>query len=142
MAAHFEDEVRRRLGATGAHFVHRQNRFTIGVANLLLRLKKVNAEYRTRNLPTQTSREYDAQLPLPSLPDFPRLTLGYRLSALGDQLLDVALVYAHGPRVEWVESLLAAPSAVQLPLRPARPSRQRVRVRPSARPSNESNGEG
>lgn len=140
MCAQFEDEARSRLSNTGAAFIKRHDRFMIGLANTLVRLKKVNADYQTSNHETHTSRDYDRQIPLPGLPDLPRLTLAYRVSELGDKLLDVALVYARGRSVLWVEPLLAGPSVQQLPLREPRRT-GRVKIRPASRPKSENDGE-
>lgn len=144
MTAHFEDEVRQRLGHTGAAFIDRSNRFTVGFGNLLVRLKKVSADYRTRNYPTETSKMYDRQLHLPELPDVPRLTLGYRVSSMGDRLLEIVLIYARGSQVVWVSALEGAATVVeQLPLRQTQPARtRRVRVRPNAKAPSKKTEEG
>jgi hypothetical protein len=52
--------------------------------SVVIRLKKMDEDGRSRNYPTQQAQDYDAQLELPGLPSPPvRLTAGYWLDATG-----------------------------------------------------------
>ena len=67
-------------------------------ANVVIRLKKMDEDGKTRNYPTKQARDYDAQRQLPDLPLPPvRLTAGYWLDATGP-IITGPLQFARGRR--------------------------------------------
>jgi len=130
---HVEDEIRTALsGVPGVNILDKDGRFLVGFSGLLLRFKKVDSEYRTRNYRTPSSVRFDRQERLPGIGDFPRLTVGYRLGRLADKLLEIVVIYAKGRRVDFVLPLAGNAAPTQLPLRPAASQPARVRVRSTA----------
>lgn len=52
---------------------------------MVVRLKKMDEDGRTRNYPTKQAKVFDRQLELPDLPSPPvRLTAGYYLDKMGE----------------------------------------------------------
>lgn len=69
-------------------------------ANVVIRLKKMDEDGKTRNYPTKQARDYDAQRELPDLPLPPvRLTAGYWLDATGQIINRVQIARPNGRRV-------------------------------------------
>lgn len=69
-------------------------------ANVVIRLKKMDEDGKTRNYPTKQARDYDAQRQLPDLPLPPvRLTAGYWLDATGQIINRVQIARPNGRRV-------------------------------------------
>lgn len=68
----------------------------------LLRFKKVDANGRSSNYPTQQQQDYDDQLPIPDLPDpAVRLTAGYELAPAGVGLNRVIISRPVGKGILW-----------------------------------------
>lgn len=146
-----EQEVRLRFGAASdVRIVERGQRFLLGVkGRLLLRFKKVDAEFRTRTYPTRTACAFDAQGKLAIFEehaDLPRVTLGYQLNRLATHINEVALVFAVGSEVRWHEPLLHVGPVQQLLVPPtqaapaANASRPRRVIIKQPRPAQESEG--
>lgn len=142
MSSMFEDEARTRvMSMPGVAAISRGRGFLLGFKGVLVRFKKVDHEYRTRNYPTRGSLRFDQQLPIEGVPPHPRVTLGYRLNRLGTAVVDLALVFSMGQKVLWVHQLAGSAAVTQLPLVPlaapvatpavALQARKRVKVRRS-----------
>lgn len=68
-------------------------------ANIVVRLKKMDEDGRSRNYPTKQAKAYDAQEELPNLPIPPvRLTAGYWLDATGQVINRVQIARPDGKR--------------------------------------------
>jgi hypothetical protein len=66
-------------------------------ANVVIRLKKMDEDGKSRNYPTKQARKFDAQLELPDLPLPPvRLTAGYWLDATGQIINRVQIARPNG----------------------------------------------
>jgi hypothetical protein len=69
-------------------------------ANVVIRLKKMDEDGKSRNYPTQQAMDYDAQRELPGLPLPPvRLTAGYWLDVTGQIINRVQVARPNGQRV-------------------------------------------
>lgn len=69
-------------------------------ANVVIRLKKMDEDGKSRNYPTKQAQDYDAQRQLPGLPLPPvRLTAGYWLDATGRVINRVQIARPAGKRV-------------------------------------------
>ena len=69
-------------------------------ANVVVRLKKMDEDGKSRNYPTKQAKDYDAQLELPGLPLPPvRLTAGYWLDATGQIINRVQIARPDGRRL-------------------------------------------
>lgn len=77
-------------------------------ANIVIRLKKMDEDGRSRNYPTKQAKAYDAQLELPGLPLPPvRLTAGYWLDAIGQIINRVQIARPDGRRVPtWCAAII------------------------------------
>jgi hypothetical protein len=107
----------------------------INVKNsLLLRFKKLDAKKHSRNIPTQQSFLFRAQLELPGIPaELTHLEAGYVLNELQTGLDGVYITCPNGNRLEWFIDLtsLARANVVSIP-RSAAPQAgaARKRIRP------------
>lgn len=69
-------------------------------ADVVIRLKKMDEDGKTRNYPTKQAKDYDAQLQLPELPLPPvRLAAGYWLDATGQMINRVQIARPNGKMV-------------------------------------------
>lgn len=69
-------------------------------ANVVIRLKKMDEDGKSRNYPTKQAKDYDAQFELPGLPLPPvRLTAGYWLDATGQIINRVQIARPNGRRL-------------------------------------------
>jgi hypothetical protein len=69
-------------------------------ANVVVRLKKMDEDGKTRNYPTKQAMDYDAQRELPDLPMPPdRLTAGYWLDATSQIINRVQIARPNGQRL-------------------------------------------
>lgn len=69
-------------------------------ANVVIRLKKMDEDGKSRNYPTKQAKDYDAQRELPGLPLPPvRLTAGYWLDATGHLINRVQIARPAGRRL-------------------------------------------
>jgi hypothetical protein len=69
-------------------------------ANVVIRLKKMDEDGKSRNYPTKQAKDYDAQRELPGLPLPPvRLTAGYWLDATGQIINRVQIARPDGRRL-------------------------------------------
>ncbi len=77
-------------------------------ANVVIRLKKMDEDGKSRNYPTQQARDYDAQRDLPGLPSPPvRLTAGYWLDPTGQIINRVQIARPNGQRSpEWCAAIV------------------------------------
>ncbi|MCC8957862.1 hypothetical protein H8B02_31860 [Bradyrhizobium sp. Pear77] len=80
-------------------------------ANVVIRLKKMDEDGRTRNYPTKQARDYDAQRELPELPLPPvRLTAGYWLDATGQIINRVQIARPNGKLAPtWCAAIIPPP---------------------------------
>lgn len=71
-------------------------------ADVIIRLKKMDEDGRTRNYPTKQAKDFDRQMDLPGLPSPPlRLAVGYLLDAAGG-FVRSQIAMPHGQkRTEW-----------------------------------------
>lgn len=75
-------------------------------ANVVVRLKKMDEDGRSRNYPTKQAKDFDAQLPLPGLPSPPvRLTVGYLLDPLGS-LVRAQIARPDGMEPMWCGAII------------------------------------
>ena len=72
-------------------------------ADVVVRLKKMDEDGRTRNYPTKQARDFDLQMDLPELPSPPlRLAAGYWLDETGTQFVRAQIAMPLGrKRTEW-----------------------------------------
>lgn len=71
-------------------------------ADVVIRLKKMDEDGKTRNYPTKQAKAFDGQLELPGLPSPPvRLTAGYLLDATGAQMVRSQISMPQGREVQW-----------------------------------------
>jgi hypothetical protein len=85
--------------------------------SLLLRFKKLDAEKRSRNIPTQQTHLFRAQLELPGIPaELTHLEAGYVLNELQTALDGVYITCPNGNRLEWFMDLTSLPGANVVPL--------------------------
>lgn len=72
-------------------------------ADVVVRLKKMDEDGRTRNYPTRQAKSFDLQLDLPDLPMPPlRLTAGYLLDATGTEFIRSQIAMPLGrKRTDW-----------------------------------------
>ena len=77
-------------------------------ANVVIRLKKMDEDGRSRNYPTKQAKDYDAQKELPGLPLPPvRLTAGYWLDATGQIINRVQIARPDGRRAPaWCAAII------------------------------------
>ena len=76
-------------------------------AGVVIRLKKMDEDGRTRNYPTKQAKAFDRQMTLPGLPSPPvRLTAGYLLDATGAQLLRSQISRPQGREVQWCVAVI------------------------------------
>jgi hypothetical protein len=69
-------------------------------ASVVLRLKKMDEDGKSRNYPTKQAQDYDAQRELPGLPLPPvRLTAGYWLDRTGQMINRVQIARPNGRRL-------------------------------------------
>lgn len=79
-------------------------------ADVVIRLKKMDEDGRTRSYPTKQARDFDRQLDLPDLPSPPlRLTAGYLLDPSGSVLVrsQIAMPISH-KRTDWCVAIVPA----------------------------------
>jgi hypothetical protein len=76
--------------------------------NVVIRLKKMDEDGRSRNYPTKQAKAYDAQLELPGLPlPSVRLTAGYWLDATGQIINRVQIARPDGRRAPtWCAAII------------------------------------
>ncbi|MCW5696815.1 MAG: hypothetical protein KIS96_08790 [Bauldia sp.] len=78
-------------------------------ANVVVRLKKMDEDGRSRSYPTKQAKDFDNQLELPGLPAAPvRLTAGYLLDRTGTQIERAQIARPIGKRTEWCAAILPA----------------------------------
>lgn len=96
------DEARKRLCMRdGIQVTESAGRSLFEVdGRLLLHFKKLNSGLRTSNYPTQQALLFARQLTLPSMPELPRLTVGYRLDRAA-QFVGVFVVFLVGKALRW-----------------------------------------
>jgi hypothetical protein len=71
-------------------------------ADVVIRLKKMDEDGRSRNYPTKQAKAFDGQMELPGLPSPPiRLTAGYLLDATGTELIRSQISLPLGREIEW-----------------------------------------
>jgi hypothetical protein len=119
-------------GVRGISFAKVRGLFLVNYRGLVvLRFKKLDRALRSRSNQTQQSMSFLNQWPLPSMPDAAtRLQAGYQLNSLRTAIDACLVVCPNGQRVEWSWELggIAAQPPAQVPLRPASPTRVRVKV--------------
>lgn len=105
-----ERELRTQLGAhpdlkfspVGA------DRFGIRIKEtVLIRFKKINDALTTSNVRTSRSEKFDRQLDLPGLPQMPRITIGYRLTADNASITALWVALFKGTKRLWHYELVA-----------------------------------
>jgi hypothetical protein len=77
-------------------------------ANVVIRLKKMDEDGKSRNYPTKQAKAFDAQRELPGLPLPPiRLTVGYWLDATGQIIRRVQIARPDGRRApSWCAAII------------------------------------
>jgi hypothetical protein len=100
---HMHAEADRKLiGRDGIHPIDYRGGLRLWLydrANVVIRLKKMDEDGRSRNYPTKQAKDYDAQRELPGLPLPPvRLTAGYWLDATGQIINRVQIARPNGRR--------------------------------------------
>jgi hypothetical protein len=90
------------------------------VKSILVRFKYLDQELHTHNYPTQTSIEYDEQMPLPGIPPGIRVSVGYRPNQDETAITGVFAVWSVGLQKLWVRELdkVAADVTPVLPITP------------------------
>ncbi|WP_143748396.1 hypothetical protein [Mesorhizobium carmichaelinearum] len=120
-----EHDVRAQAACTYAHMVAEGDRRFIGRprvrtmdlrglklwhfedADVVVRLKKMDEDGRTRNYPTKQAKDFDRQLELPGLPSPPiRLTAGYVLDATGTGLVRSQIAMPAGRDALWCVAIV------------------------------------
>ena len=101
---HMQSEANRRLaGRNGIRPMVYKGGLKVWLyeaANVVIRLKKMDEDGKTRNYPTKQAKAYDAQRELPGLPIPPiRLTVGYWLDPTGLSINRVQIARPDGRRV-------------------------------------------
>jgi hypothetical protein len=87
--------------------------------SLLLRFKKLDAEKRSRNIPTQQTYLFRAQLELPGIPaELTHIEAGYVLNELQTMLDGIYITCPNGKRLEWFIDLTSLLGANVVPLSP------------------------
>jgi hypothetical protein len=140
-----ETLLRERLGSTPAVEFARpgRDRFWMIVRRdrrrALVRIKKLNTDFTTNNVRTETAVAFDRQMDLDHVPKGARITLGYRLDAHGQSLVDVWILLLDGQHVLWKYEI-ASPNpgggAVVVPQQPKLPfpaTGTRLKLKPTAR---------
>ena len=88
------------IDVRGLRVLNFQDRFVLRVG------KKLDAEGRHRNYPTQQQRDFDDQLPLPELPEAAiRLTCGYEPDPSFTSLNRVIVACPMGRGIEWAAAV-------------------------------------
>jgi hypothetical protein len=91
---------RRFIGRDGIRLIDYRGSLKLWLfeqANVVIRLKKMDEDGKSRNYPTKQARDYDAQRQLPGLPLPPvRLTAGYWLDATGQIINRVQIARPNG----------------------------------------------
>lgn len=82
-------------------------------ARLIVQFKKLTQDFVTVNNPTPASLTFDRQQPIDDFPTWPRLTVGYQLSAYGTSL-EMYLAYIIGDECIWYHNLESAESSIML----------------------------
>ncbi len=115
-----ELDVRAQAACTYAHMVAEADRRFVGRpgvrtldirglklwhfedADVVVRLKKMDEDGRSRNYPTKQAKTFDRQMELPGLPSPPlRLTAGYLLDATGTGLVRSQIAMPLGREADW-----------------------------------------
>lgn len=82
---------------------------------LVVQIRKLTANLRTRNIETETSKDFDKQLALAEYPDCPRLTLGYKFGNYHTDLSEVLLVFNVGNQNQWYYDLRTNEHSLEIP---------------------------
>jgi hypothetical protein len=90
------------------------------VKSILVRFKFLDQELRTHNYPTQTSIQYDRQMPLADIPPGIRVSVGYRPNQNETAIAGVFAVWSVGFQKLWVRELdkVEADVTPVLPIKP------------------------
>lgn len=144
---HMVAEARRRLGGKpGVVLCDNRGFLTIHIGSeFVIRLKKLDARGKSRNVPTRQQWLWSRQRHMFGLGQETRVTAGYQLNALATGILDIKLVCPNGGGNAWGFSVLkegdngtqtssivplptAPPSETVLKVNPARARRRKGRV--------------
>lgn len=87
-----------------------------GDVGMIVQIKKLDKERRTRNIPTREARRFASQQPLKGIPIGPRITIGYRLINDGTDLVVEAVYWRSGRKSEWHFPLLGDVVVQQMPM--------------------------
>jgi hypothetical protein len=105
-------EIRARLdGRPGVNLIDgavgaANGRFLVEVdRRYILQVKKLTEDFRTRNNRTDASDDFDSQRSIPTLPDYPRLTLGYKLDDYRTTITGIFVAYNIGDENVWYQDL-------------------------------------
>ena len=130
-------EARRRFHNVPGVNVTAQGRMVVLVFGgiLILRFKKIDRNFRTRNVPTRQAQRFQYQMEMEGLP--PEATVvvaGYLLTALQDAVHGNWLVCSYGTGLEWkipLDSLTSSsPALLQTAPDPARPPVRSAKIQP------------
>ena len=93
-----------------------RHRFLLVIDDVLVvQIRKLTANLRTRNIETETSKDFDRQLSLAEYPDYPRLTLGYQFTDYHTDLSEILLVFNVGNHNQWYYDLRTNEHSLEMP---------------------------
>lgn len=83
-------------------------------ADVVIRMKKMDEDGRSRNYPTKQAKDFDRQMELPGLPAPPaRLTAGYLLEATGTDIVRSQIAKPSGREVLWCAAIVPREDRVE-----------------------------
>ena len=95
-----------------------RHRFLLVIDDVLVvQIRKLTANLRTRNIETETSKDFDRQLSLAEYPDCPRLTLGYKFGDYHTNLSEVLLVFNVENQNQWYYDLRTHEHSLEIPFK-------------------------
>ena len=110
------EEIRQRIAhQPRIKAVEKYDRFLLEVGErFLIQFKKLGPDFRTSNIPTRTSLDFDLQFGLEGI-RLPRVTLGYQPDEFWLELKSVWLVFNIGKENIWFHNLSGDSSTESLP---------------------------
>ncbi len=103
-------EARKRFfNDSGVQLVTRRGLFTIDFGEVQLRFKKFNGQLRPQSIPTNQTRAFMIQEELPGLPLPTKLTAGYKLDNIQQNIECIAVVCFSDDRCAWFFELERLP---------------------------------
>ena len=90
---------------------YRRQRYILFDGELVLRFKKLDQHYQSRNYPTQQAKRWNVQLRLPGMPPFARLEIGYQVDLTGTWPTGIFVLLRFGDAVQWLWQVYGAPES-------------------------------